>query len=262
MKTLVDAAITVLKEPNPSLKVKLTQEFSTAWKTNIICNIGNASLPDYPARSSRPELRAYNEMPRGNPQSEGGRIAFVHAIAHIELNAIDLAWDIIGRFGAEELPSAFYNDWIDVALDEAEHFDILSKRLIDLGSAYGDHPAHNGLWEAARNTSDDLAARLAIVPMVLEARGLDTIPKAIQRLRSAGDKESSRILEKIGVEEIPHVATGVRWFEFICDKRKISPIPEFHRLVIERFKGKLKAPFNDIDRSKAKFSKDYYLPLA
>ena len=132
MKTLVDAAITVLKEPNPSMKVKLTQELSEAWKSKLIYNIGDASLPDHPARSSRPELRAHNEMPRRNPQNESGRIAFIHAIAHIELNAIDLAWDIIGRFSREELPLAFYNDWINVAIDEAKHFDILSKRLICL----------------------------------------------------------------------------------------------------------------------------------
>jgi uncharacterized ferritin-like protein (DUF455 family) len=262
MKTLVDAALNVLTEPDPTLKVKLTLRFAAAWKADLICTIGKANLPDYPARATRPELRTHHEMPKRNPHSQAGRIAFIHAIAHIELNAIDLAWDIIGRFGSEKLPRAFYDDWINVAKDEAEHFDILTKRLVDLGSKYGDHPAHNGLWEAARNTSDDLAARLALVPMVLEARGLDTIPKAVQRLLSSGDKESAKILKTIGTEEIPHVAAGVRWFEFICAKRKINPVPEFHRLVAERFKGKLKAPFNDIARAEAHFSTAYYHPLA
>jgi len=183
MNTIVDAAIAVLSEPEPSIKVKLTREFSLAWKASHICNVGNAILPNQPARKSKPELLAYHEMPKRSLQSQSGRIAFIHAIAHIELNAIDLAWDLIGRFNKEKLPNTFYKDWLEVALDEAEHFDMLSKRLIDLGSTYGEYPAHNGLWEAAENTSDDLAARLAIVPMVLEARGLDTTPKAIQRLK-------------------------------------------------------------------------------
>jgi uncharacterized ferritin-like protein (DUF455 family) len=261
MDTIVNAAIAVLDQPDPSLKIKLTREFAAAWKSNLIQNIGNADLPDQPARNSKPELLPHHKMPKRTPQSQSGRIAFIHAIAHIELNAIDLAWDIIGRFSTEQLPSVFYDDWLDVAVDEARHFEMLSTRLIDLGSVYGDHPAHNGLWEAAKNTSDDIAARLALVPMVLEARGLDTTPKAVQRLSSAGDKESSKILEKIGIEEIPHVATGVRWFKFICKKRGVNPIPEFHRLVEERFRGKLKAPFNNTARAKAQFPKAYYQPL-
>ena len=261
MKTLVEAAHTVLIEPDPTLKVSLTAGFFADWENNIINTIGNTSIPNQPARLTKPELKSHFEMPKRNPNSQTGRIAFIHAIAHIELNAINLAWDIIGRFSHENLPHSFYDDWLKIAKEESEHFDMLSKRLVNLGSVYGDHPAHNGLWEAATNTSDDLAARLALVPMVLEARGLDTTPKAVQRLSSAGDKESSKILEKIGIEEIPHVATGVRWFKFICKKRGINPIPEFHRLVEERFRGKLKAPFNNTARAKAQFPKAYYQPL-
>ena len=262
MKTLVDFAYTVLTEPNPATKVSLTREFTNLWKTSSIYTIGNTLLPDQPARKTKPELRPHYEMPKRNLQNQAGRVAFIHAIAHIELNAINLAWDTIGRFYSENLPKDFYSDWLDVALDEAEHFDLLSKRLLDLGSFYGNYPAHNGLWEAAINTSDDIAARLALVPMVLEARGLDTTPKAIKKLYSSGDNKSAIILEKIALEEIPHVATGVRWFEYICSKRAINPITEFHRLVAERFKGKLKPPFNKVARDKAHLSPAYYLPLS
>lgn len=240
----------------------LTRRFAAAWGSGDISTIGAATLPDRPARPPNPELRPPREMPKRNPGGEAGRIAFVHAIAHIELNAIDLAWDIIARFTEEDLPRAFYDDWLGVAKDEAEHFDLLSRRLGELGSAYGDHPAHDGLWQAAENTADDLLARLALVPMVLEARGLDTTPKAVRRLRGAGDKDSAEILETIGMEEIPHVAAGVRWFEFICAKRGIDPVPAFHRLVTERFKGNLKPPFNEAARAEAGFSPSYYQPLA
>ncbi len=260
--TIGDAAITVLGEPDPAAKVALTRRFAAAWACGDITTIGDAALPGRPARPRVPELRRPREMPERKTGHLAGRIAFVHAITHIELNAIDLAWDIVGRFTHENLPRDFYDDWIGVAKDEAEHFDMLSRRLVDMGSAYGDHPAHDGLWEAAENTADDLLARLALVPMVLEARGLDTTPMAVKRLRDAGDDASAEIFETIGREEIPHVRAGVRWFEFICAKRDLDPVPEFHRLVTERFKGSLKAPFNEAARAEAEFAPHYYQPMA
>ena len=151
-------------------------------------------------------------MPRRrNFGSQAGRIALIHALAHIELNAIDLAWDIIARFHDNRLPRAFYDDWVGVAAEEAEHFALLADRLAALGAAYGDLPAHDGLWEAAAATAHDLLARLAIVPLVLEARGLDVTPEMILRLERADDTASAAILGRIYQDEIGHVAVGMRW---------------------------------------------------
>ena len=246
----------------PAEKVALTRRFTDAWAAGDIAAPGSADLPARPARPERPELLAPKDMPRRRLGGEAGRAAFVHAIAHIELNAIDLAWDITTRFSDEDLPRAFYDDWCQVARDEAEHFDMLRQRLEDLGASYGDMPAHDGLWEAASDTRDDLLARLALVPMVLEARGLDTTPGAVQRLKSAGDNETAAILARIGDEEIPHVAAGVRWFEYLCDRRDLNPEDTFHSLIRARFKGSIKAPFNQGARDQANFPGRYYLPLA
>ena len=259
---LCQAARAVILESEPSAKVALTRLFAAAWQCGDIASVGGTPLPDRPARPAAPELRPPRDMPKRNPSGEAGRVAFLHAIAHIELNAIDLAWDIVGRFTAEDLPRAFYDDWVIVAKDEAEHFDLLSRRLVELGAAYGDLPAHDGLWEAATSTADDLLARLALVPMVLEARGLDTTPTAVRRLRDAGDAASADILETIGVEEIPHVAAGVRWFEYLCARRSLEPVATFRRLVDEHFRGTLKPPFNDDARAEAGFSPNYYQPKA
>ena len=197
--------------------------------------LGSAIPPRHPARPVRPQLLAPRHMPRrragGTPQS---RIALLHAVAHIELNAIDLAWDVIARFTAEDLPRAFYDDWVGVAAEEAGHFILLSDRLKALGAAYGDLPAHGGLWEAAENTADDLAARLAVVPLVLEARGLDVTPAMIERLRRAGDTDSAAALEVIYAEEIGHVAVGSRWFHHICEARGRDPQATFRSLVRDR----------------------------
>ena len=152
--------------------------------------------------------------------------------AHIELNAIDLAWDIIARFRAVPgLPRAFFDDWVGVAAEEAKHFSLLSARLGALGAAYGDLPAHDGLWQAAETTAHDLAARLAIVPLVLEARGLDVTPDMILRLDKAGDRESAAILQIIHDEEIGHVAAGRRWFEHCCRAAGRDPVTAYHALV-------------------------------
>lgn len=215
-------------------------------------------MPHRPARPEKPQLLLPGEMPKRRKGGEAGRAAFIHAIAHIELNAIDLAWDIVARFVDEDMPDAFYSDWVRVALDEADHFDMLNGRLSAMGMSYGDLPAHDGLWEAAERTSDDLLARLALVPMVLEARGLDTTPKAVADLEKAGDRESADMLAKIGREEVPHVAAGVRWFEYLCARRAIEPITTFHGLVHQRFAGTMKPPFNHEARQLAGMAVGYY----
>ncbi|MEA3065736.1 MAG: hypothetical protein QOJ27_2188, partial [Sphingomonadales bacterium] len=215
-----------------------------------------------PARPARPELLPPSHMPRrGRGGSERGRIAMLHALAHIEFAAIDLAFDLAGRFGAG-FPSAFIDDWFAVGADEAMHFALLDRRLKALGSAYGDLPAHDGLWEAAAATADDALARLAVVPMVLEARGLDVTPAAVARFEAAGDRRSAAILERIYRDEIRHVGSGSKWFRWACESQGIEPVSTWKRLVGSHFRGVLKPPFNDSARDQAGLSRDYYAALA
>jgi len=256
--TLSDAALRVLTEPDPLEKVRLTRLYASCWRDKAFFAVGDATPPDRPARPARPELLSPRDMPKRSKGGNVGRAAFVHAIAHIECNAIDLAWDIVARFAHEDLPDAFYDDWVGVALDEAEHFHLLNRRLAELGVAYGDLPAHDGLWQAALDTRDDLLARLAIVPMTLEARGLDTAPGAVRDLRRLGDHETADILELIVREEVPHVAAGVRWFEYLCRARKCDSVATFRYLLETRFNGTLKPPFNEGLRRAAGMDRAYY----
>jgi len=194
--------------------------------------------------------------------ARAGRVALLHALAHIELNAIDLAWDLVARFAGAGLPRGFFDDWVGVAGEEACHFQLLARRLAELGAGYGDLPAHDGLWEAAAATADDLLARLAVVPLVLEARGLDVTPEMAARLERVGDEESAEILRRIYRDEIGHVATGLRWFDQICVARGLSPEAVFQDRVRRFFKGELKPPFNHRARDAAGFPRSYYEPLA
>jgi uncharacterized ferritin-like protein (DUF455 family) len=203
-------------------------------------------------------------MPRRRTgQSLAGRQALYHALAHIELNAIDLAWDIIARFStpritAEAYPRGFYDDWVKVADDEARHFTLLTQRLTALGGAYGDLPAHDGLWEAAEATAHDLLARLAVVPLVLEARGLDVTPGLIAKLNRAGDTEGAAALEVIYKDEIVHVGAGKRWFDWLCARRSLTPEVAWRELVARHFKGVLKPPFNAEARLAAGLPRSFY----
>jgi uncharacterized ferritin-like protein (DUF455 family) len=207
---------------------------------------------------------------RRNFGSLAGRVALIHALAHIELNAIDLGWDIIARFSGfrfadadtaldkPDLPREFFDDWVGVAAEEAEHFALLDARLVALGGAYGDLPAHDGLWEAAAATAGDLVARLAVVPLVLEARGLDVTPGMMRRLERAGDTDSAAILARIYADEIGHVAVGARWFAHLCRGCGLDPAATFRDRVRRYFTGALKPPFNDAARSRAGLPADYY----
>ncbi|HIC60355.1 MAG TPA: ferritin-like domain-containing protein [Rhodospirillales bacterium] len=218
--------------------------------------------PKRPLRPRLPVLMPARNMPRRRPNSIKGRLAFMHAITHIELNAIDLAWDIIARFRNSDLPLAFYDDWVNIANDEAKHFSMLTNYLNQNNACYGDFPAHDSLWESAEKTSDDILSRLAIVPLVLEARGLDTTPGAINKLSATGDTKAARILKIIGEEEISHVATGVRWFHHICKSRELEPASTFQLLVKSQFNGFLKPPFATYARTLAGFPRFYYEPLS
>ncbi|MDG1859611.1 MAG: ferritin-like domain-containing protein, partial [Emcibacteraceae bacterium] len=217
--------------------------------------------PKRPGRPEKPELLSPHNMPkRRKAKSNAGRIAMLHAIAHIELNAIDLAWDMVLRFG-KDMPKEFIDDWVKVADDEARHFKILNDLLIEMDSFYGALPAHDGLWQSAEETAHDLLARLAIVPLVLEARGLDVTPTLINKFNSAGDQKSVSALEIIYRDEIDHVRAGQRWFHYLCEKKTLDPQKTYQELVNKYFKGSLKPPFNKQARDAAGFEEDYYLPL-
>jgi uncharacterized ferritin-like protein (DUF455 family) len=200
-------------------------------------------------------------MPRRSTDGERGRIALLHSLAHIELNAVDMTWDLVGRFAREPMPRVFYDDWVQVGVEEARHFRMLSQRLAEMGAAYGDLPAHDGLWQAAQATGGSLIARVAIVPLVLEARGLDVSPGLIDRLESAGDSASAACIRIIYRDEKRHVAYGAKWFRFLCDRQGLAPEPTFHNLVRRHFRGPLKPPFNDRARSEAGLMPGFYKPL-
>jgi uncharacterized ferritin-like protein (DUF455 family) len=198
---------------------------------------------------------------RGRGGSERSRIALLHALAHIEFGAIDLAFDMAGRFGAA-FPPRFVDDWLSVGADEAMHFALLDRRLRALGAHYGALPAHDGLWEAAAETADDVAARLAVVPMVLEARGLDVTPATLAAFERVGDARSAAILGRIYRDEIRHVGIGTAWFKTVCESREIPAVPEWHRLIRAHFRGIVKPPFNDSARGEAGLSRDFYRGVA
>jgi uncharacterized ferritin-like protein (DUF455 family) len=191
-------------------------------------------------------------------KSPAARIALLHALAHIELNAIDLAFDMVARFAGAVADTEFCADWVGVGAEEARHFTLLDARLGDLGAAYGDLPAHDGLWETAEVTADDVLARLAIVPLVLEARGLDVTPAMIERMARFGDAATAALLETIYNDEIGHVAVGRKWFDRIARLRNLDARNEWRRLVRERFRGALKPPFNRAARDAAGLPEDWY----
>ncbi|MFL6857250.1 MAG: ferritin-like domain-containing protein [Allosphingosinicella sp.] len=242
--------------------MKRARQAARAWRRGALAHTFDVAMPDRPARPERPELLPPSRMPkRGRGGSERGRVAMLHALAHIEFVAIDLAFDLVGRFGGG-FPPEFVDDWIAVGADEAMHFALLDRRLRSLGSAYGALPAHAGLWEAAEATAHDPLARLAVVPMVLEARGLDVTPATLARFEAAGDARSAAILRRILADEIRHVRAGTKWFEKACESRRIAPVSEWQRLVGAHFRGVVKPPFNDSARSQAGLSRDYYAGLA
>ena len=205
-----------------------------------------------PGRPEKPLLVEPSAVKHRKLGSEQGRAALIHAIAHIEFNAINLALDAAFRF--RDMPQQYYLDWVSVAYDEARHFQLLSDRLQSLGYEYGDFPAHNGLWEMAIRTADDVMKRMALVPRVLEARGLDVTPGMIERLRGVGDEETIRILEVILEEEVRHVEIGSAWFRFSCKQRNLDPEPVFLDLLKAYYKGRIRGPFNMPARMQAGFS--------
>ncbi|WOF73611.1 ferritin-like domain-containing protein [Parvibaculaceae bacterium PLY_AMNH_Bact1] len=260
--TVGEAALSVLQTADADAKADLAQKVGIAWAEGTLTfAFVEAAPPDRPARPARPELRLPRDMPRRRAGGEKGRFALLHSLAHIELNAIDLAFDMVARFGPNQ-PREFTADWVQVGSEEGKHFNLLNDRLKALSGAYGDLPAHDGLWDAAFATRHEILARLAVVPMVLEARGLDVTPPMIEKLLRAGDKASADILGIIYEEEKGHVAAGSRWFASEIDAQELEAESTFHDLVRRYFKGDLKRPFNDAARAAAGLTTNLYEPLA
>lgn len=243
-----------LLTPEPQAKVMAARAAARDWRLGRLAFSFERPVPDRPSRPAAPALLPPNRMPkRGKGGSQRARIALWHALAHIEFVAIDLALDMAGRFGAE-MGGGFVSDFLQVAAEEAMHFALVDRHLARMGCCYGALPAHDGLWQAAGETAHDVAARLAVVPMVLEARGLDVTPGMRDRVRLQGDETGARILERILGDEIRHVAIGAQYFEECARTRGDDPESLWISLVRRYFRGGLKPPFNDSARSAAGLS--------
>lgn len=213
-----------------------------------------AEPPGIPGRPAKPALVAHAELRRRSLATVEGRAALIHALAHIEFNAIDLALDVCWRFSG--LPDLFYRQWVSVAAEEARHFELLRDHLHFLGFAYGDFPAHNALWEMAEKTRGDLLARIALVPRTLEARGLDASPQVKARLVGAGDQRAGEILDIILRDEIGHVGIGNHWYGVLCKARGLDPVATYAELAASYGAPHLRGPFNLQARRAAGFSED------
>ena len=259
-------AVAVLTTADGRAKAALARRHAADWfaarAAGAPLPVGRADPPLRPARPDKPELLSPKEVPRRRAGSPQGRIALLHAVAHIELNAVDLHWDMIARFADQPMPMGFYDDWVKAADEEAKHFNLMCDCLEAVGSHYGALPAHAGMWRAAEDTAADLLGRLAVVPMVLEARGLDVTPGMIAIFRAAGDSGALAALEVIYADEVSHVAYGSKWFNWLCGRAGSDPKEEFHRLVRQYFHGTLKPPFNEAKRADAGLPPDFYWPLA
>jgi uncharacterized ferritin-like protein (DUF455 family) len=256
-------ALALLLERDPSVKVHATQLFHQRMLemgTTLDPTAEIADTLDLPGRPAAPELVAPSALKRRSMQSDAGRAVLLHALAHIEFNAINLALDAVWRFPS--MPDAFYNDWFKVAAEEAKHFAMLSARLADFGHAYGDFPAHDGLWEMAERTRGDVLARMALVPRTLEARGLDAAPPIRRRLAQAGDHASAAILDVILHDEIGHVLIGNHWFRHLCNEANADPHTTYEALAERYHAPKLRGPFNFEARRDAGFDEAELRALA
>lgn len=248
------AARRCLETADPRAKCELTHATSQAWREGRLRLTDDKPMLEHlvPGRPERPRLVAPRALAQRGLGSNAGRAAFVHAIAHIEFNAINLAWDAVYRF--RDMPASFHDDWVAVADDEARHFRMLCGRLAAIGHAYGDFDAHNGLWEMAERTAHSCLERMALVPRVLEARGLDVTPAIIERLRAVGDDETAEVLVLILREEVAHVAAGSRWFAWCCAREQRDPETTFDELLRRHAAGAVRGPFNREAREAAGFS--------
>ena len=252
------AVLRVLQTAGPAAKVMAARQAAREWRLGRLTHEFSETMPDMPARPDHPVLMRPRDMPRrGKGTSVPRRIALIHALAHIEFVAIDLAFDMIGRFGSE-FPREFTDDWMRVGAEESMHFALLDRRLREMDSFYGALPAHDGLWDTAKDTAHDACARLAIVPMVLEARGLDVTLDTVERFKQQGDHMTAKVLSRIYQDEIRHVSYGTKWFEYACRRINLPPHDHWKQLVKTHIKGGLKPPFNDSARRTAGLTQEYY----
>ena len=252
---LFAAAADCLATADPAQKCAKTRAYAAAFASGTLLPSAGAAPPEpirFPGRPDRPALVHPKQLPKRGLGSASGRAAFLHAIAHIELNAVDLAWDAVYRF--RDFPEGYAADFVATADDEARHFGLLAARLAELGHAYGDFDAHSGLWEMAEKTAHSALARMALVPRVLEARGLDVTPGLIERLRFVDDVGSIAVLEVILREEVAHVAAGTRWFRWCCEREGLAPWPTFAGLVRAHANRAVRGPFNLAARRAAGFA--------
>ncbi|KAK7438616.1 hypothetical protein VKT23_017949 [Stygiomarasmius scandens] len=274
-KTLMEWAVLILNTPNPTLKVERTRYAVQAWRTGKITSIGNKSVntPKPPEVPTREAQYLKNTVDPGKVMKRKNRAVMLHALANIEQWAIDLAWDIMARFGPmhRDLPPAFFSDFTKMALDESKHFTLLCARLsaISPSTPYGTMPVHASLWDSASLTSKSFRARLAIIHLVHEARGLDVNPATIERFRKANDTETVKVMEIIHADEVTHVTAGHRWFVWICEQEMKAKgavnggdiVKIFREEVRKYWLGEIKGPFNKEDREKAGLSPEFYEDL-
>jgi len=235
-------------------KLKQVHKLATMWRDGSLkLDVRYQTSPLHePGRPDRPELRRAGKVAKRGFATREARAVMMHAIAHIEFNAINLALDAVQRF--PDMPDEFYSDWLSVAEEEAYHFELIRAHLRHMGGEYGDYPAHGGLWEMCEKTAHDVLVRMALVPRVLEARGLDVTPGIQQKLTQAGDLNAVSLLDIILRDEIGHVAIGNRWFRYCCDLRGADPIETFMRLLEEYYPKGLMGPYNSVARREAGFS--------
>jgi uncharacterized ferritin-like protein (DUF455 family) len=250
MHTLRIAALIPWAQTDPNLKAQAT----LALDLSLPVGAGDSlsAHTSGPGRAVRPVLVPHTQLKAKSMATPEGRAMLVHSVAHIELNAIDLALDVVWRFAG--MPEAFYTDWVRIAQEEAKHFSLLRQHLLDLGFDYGDFPAHNTLWDMAERTQGDILARIGIVPRTMEARGLDASPGVKNKLVSVGDLRAGEILDIILTDEIGHVAAGNRWYRYLCKERGLDPVHTYAELIAQYDAPKLRPPFNMAARQSAGFS--------
>ncbi|WP_245929670.1 ferritin-like domain-containing protein [Leucothrix pacifica] len=258
-----DAAFDCLMQSDIDLKVSQVRALFQEYESGgALCRESDTDIVrvEVPGRPEKPELVSPQSVKMRKLTTPEGRAVLVHAVCHIEFNAINLALDAIYRF--REMPDQFYRNWLLVAAEEAKHFSLLRQRLSDMGHQYGDMPAHNGLWEMAVKTDHDVLIRMALVPRVLEARGLDVTPGMIKRLEQVGDTDTVAILHIILAEEIGHVAIGSHWFKYCCEKQDLEPEATFRELLKTYMGGGLRGPFYTEGRLQAGFTEEELAQLS
>ncbi len=249
MHTLRSAALIPWAQTDPNLKAQAALALDLSLPVGALDSLSAPTAG--PGRAARQLLVPHTQLKAKSMTTPEGQAMLVHSIAHIELNAIDLALDVVWRYAG--MPESFYTDWVRIAQEEAKHFSLLRQHLVDLGFDYGDFPAHNTLWDMAERTQGDILARIGIVPRTMEARGLDASPGVKNKLVSVGDHRAGEILDIILEDEIGHVAAGNRWYRHLCKERGLDPVRTYAELIAQYDAPKLRPPFNMAARRLAGF---------